>query len=102
MMGASTYEGVYVAAKAIENAGTRDKVQVRNALDTLQMPQIIEYMDGQTISFTDDYRESKFDLYMSQLVWNATSNELRPKIVWPDQIKETSFVLPGWYEPGQP
>jgi branched-chain amino acid transport system substrate-binding protein len=100
MMGASTYEGVYVATKAIENAGTRDKDQVRNALDNLQTSQIIEYMEGQKISFTDDYRESKFDLYMSQLAWNATSHELRPKIVWPDPIKETAFVLPSWYEPG--
>lgn len=100
MMGASTYEAVYIAAKAMENAGTRDKVQVRNALDTLSMPQLIEYMDGGTINFTDDYRESKFDLYMSQLAWNATSKELRPKIVWPDQISETVFVLPAWYEPG--
>jgi branched-chain amino acid transport system substrate-binding protein len=100
MMGASTYEGVYVATKAIENAGTRDKEQVRNALDNLQTSQIIEYMEGQKISFTDDYRESKFDLYMSQLAWNATSHELRPKIVWPDPIKETTFVLPSWYEPG--
>lgn len=102
MMGASTYEGIYIATKAIENAGTRDKVQVRGALDTLQMPQLIEYMEGQNISFTDDYRESKFDLYMSQLVWNATSRELRPRIVWPDQIKETTFILPGWYKPGSP
>jgi branched-chain amino acid transport system substrate-binding protein len=102
MMGASTYEGVYIATKAIENAGTRDRVQVREALNTLNMPQLIEYMEGQNISFTDDYRESKFDLYMSQLVWNATSRELRPRIVWPDQIKETTFVLPGWYKPGSP
>jgi branched-chain amino acid transport system substrate-binding protein len=101
MMGASTYEGVYIASRAIENAGTRDRVQVRESLNNLTMPQLIEYMDGQSISFTDDYRESKFDLYMSQLVWNATSHEIRPKIVWPDQIRETTFVLPGWYEPGQ-
>jgi branched-chain amino acid transport system substrate-binding protein len=102
MMGASTYEGVYIATKAIEDAGTRDKVQVRETLDKLQMPQIIEYMEGQKVSFTDDYRESKFDLYMSQLAWNATSGELRPKIVWPDQIRETAFVIPDWYEPGHP
>ena len=29
MMGASTYEGVYIAAEAIENAGTSDKTDVR-------------------------------------------------------------------------
>ncbi len=26
--------------------------------------------------------------------------ETRPKIVWPDSVKETDFVLPDWYEPG--
>jgi branched-chain amino acid transport system substrate-binding protein len=102
MMGASTYEGVYIAAKAIENAGTLDKSQVRNALDNLNMPQVIEYMQGGTINFSQDFRESKFDLYMSQLVWNETSQQLRPKVVWPDRIKEADFVLPDWYSPGKP
>lgn len=102
MMGASTYEGVYTAAKAIENAGTLDKPQVRNALDSLNMPQVIEYMQGGTINFSQDFRESKFDLYMSQLVWNETSQQLRPKVVWPDRIKEADFVLPEWYSPGKP
>ena len=32
MMGASTYDGIFIAAKAIENAGTTDKAAVRQAL----------------------------------------------------------------------
>ncbi|HNQ29651.1 MAG: Receptor family ligand binding region [Methanoregulaceae archaeon PtaB.Bin009] len=100
MMGASTYEGIYIAAQAVENAGTREKVKVRAALDALTMPQMIEAMQGGVITFTDDFREAKFDLYMEQLVWNETTKELRPVIVWPDHLKEADFVLPEWYVPG--
>ena len=39
MMGASTYEGVFIAAQAIGNAGTTDKATVRQALVDLKMPQ---------------------------------------------------------------
>jgi len=100
MMGASTYEGVYIAAKAIENAGTTDKATVRQALVDLKMPQVIEAMKGGTISFSKDFRESQFDLWMEQLAYNQTIGESRPKIVWPDNLKVTDFVLPEWYKPG--
>jgi branched-chain amino acid transport system substrate-binding protein len=102
MMGASTYEGVYIAAKAIENAGTTEKATVRQALVDLRMPQVIEAMKDKTISFSPDFRESTFDLWMEQLVYNATIGETRPVIVWPDNLKTTDFVLPDWYKPGSP
>ena len=100
MMGASTYEGVYIAAEAVKDAGTRDKEAVRDALDELEMPQMVEGMKDGVITFTSDYRESKFELYMQQLIWDESVGETRPKIVWPDSVKETDFVLPDWYEPG--
>jgi len=100
MMGASTYEGVYIATQAITNAGTTDKAKVRQALVDLNMPQIIEAMKGGTISFSKDYRESQFDLWMEQLSYNATIGECRPFIVWPDNLRVTGFVLPSWYTPG--
>jgi branched-chain amino acid transport system substrate-binding protein len=100
MMGASTYEGVFIAAKAIGNAGTTDKATVRQALVDLKMPQILEAMKDKTISFSPDFRESTFDLWMEQLSYNATLGEPRPTIVWPDNLKTTDFVLPLWYEPG--
>jgi branched-chain amino acid transport system substrate-binding protein len=102
MMGASTYEGVYIAAKAIENAGTTDKATVRQALVDVNMPQVIEAMKGGTISFSKNFRESQFDLWMEQLVYNQTIGETRPAIVWPDNLKVTDFVLPAWYKPGSP
>ncbi len=101
MMGASTYEGVYIAAKAVEDAGTLDKAKVRDALDALDMPEIIEYMKGGTIAFTPDFRETQFRLYMEQLRWNETENGLRPVIVWPDDLAQDDFVLPDWFSPGE-
>lgn len=102
MMGASTYEGVYIAADAIENAGTVDKEKVRDSLAELEMPQMVEAMKNGVITFSPDYRESKFELYMQQLIWDETVGETRPTIVWPDSVKETDFILPEWYEPGSP
>jgi len=100
MMGASTNDGVYIAAKAIGDAGTTDKAAVRQALVGMKMPQVVEAMKGQTISFSPDFRESSFDLWMEQLSLNATAGETRPSIVWPDNLKATDFVLPSWYVPG--
>jgi branched-chain amino acid transport system substrate-binding protein len=102
MMGASTYEGVYIAANAVGNAGSTDKASVRQALVNLAMPQVIEAMKNQTISFTSDFREAKFDLWMEQLKYDPTIGETRPAIVWPDNLKVTGFVLPSWYTPGSP
>lgn len=100
MMGASTYDGVFIAAEAIENAGTTDKATVRQALIDLEMPQVIEAMKDQTCSFSPDFRESSFDLWMEQLSYNATIGETRPAIVWPDNLKTAEFVLPSWYVAG--
>lgn len=100
MMGASTYEGVFIAAEAIKSAGSTDKAAVRQALTTLKMPQVIEAMKESTISFSSDFRESSFDLWMEQLYNDPASSETRPKIVWPDNLKTTEFVLPSWYEAG--
>ncbi|MDD1684342.1 MAG: ABC transporter substrate-binding protein, partial [Methanoregula sp.] len=100
MMGASTNDGIYIAAKAIGNAGTTDKTAVRQALIDLKMPQVVHAMKDKTISFSPDFRESTFDLWMEQLAYNATLGETRPTIVWPDNLKTTEFVLPSWYVAG--
>jgi len=101
MMGAATYEGVYVAAQAVEDAGSLDKAKIRDAIAQVEMPQMVEAMMNQTITFSEDYRESTFELYMEQLFWDDEIQETRPKIVWPSNLKETDFVLPDWFEPGK-
>jgi branched-chain amino acid transport system substrate-binding protein len=100
MMGTSTYEGVYIAAQAIQNAGTLDKAAVRNALASLSMPEIVEAIKDRTITFSKDYREVQFSLFMEQLFWDPSAGEVRPKIVWPDELKQQEFVLPDWYQAG--
>lgn len=100
MMGASTYEGIHIAAEAIKNAGTTDKAAVRQALVDLSMPQVIEAMKDGKISFTSDFRESQFDLWMEQLAYDQSAGECRPHIVWPDNLEVTTFTLPDWYKPG--
>lgn len=101
MMGVATYEGVYIGAKAVENAGTLNKTKVRDAIAALIMPQIVEAMQNQSITFSPDFRESKFELTMEQLRWNETLKETRPAIVWPANLKQADFVLPDWFEPGK-
>jgi branched-chain amino acid transport system substrate-binding protein len=101
MMGAATYEGVYIAAQAVENAGSLDRTKIRDALAGLQMPQMVEAMENQTISFSPDFRESSFSLDMEQLTWDDSVNQTRPKIVWPASLKERDFVLPDWFVPGK-
>jgi len=73
---------------------------VRDALASLAMPEMVEAMKDGTISFSKDYREVQFSLFMEQLFWDAQAGEVRPKIVWPDKLKEQDFVLPDWYEAG--
>jgi branched-chain amino acid transport system substrate-binding protein len=102
MMGAATYDGVFIAAQAVQNAGTTDKASVQQALINLQTPQVVEAMKNQTISFSPDFHESSFDLWMEQLSYNSTLTETRPSIVWPANLAATNFTLPSWYTPGTP
>ncbi len=100
MMGAATYEGVYVAAAALEQAGTMDKAALIDALNTIRVPEIVESQQGGAISFENEHRETQFNLFMEQLHWDEGKQELRPKIIWPAELKETEFQLPDWYRPG--
>ncbi len=100
MMGAATYESVYIAKEAIENAGSLDKAKIKDALAGLAMPQMMEIMKGGTIQFSPDFHESKFDLYVVQLSMDQASGEPRPEIVWPKNLEARAFVIPEWYTPG--
>ncbi len=100
MMGASTYDGLYVGIAAIQKAGSLDKAKIRDALESIELPQRVEPMRDGVTKFSADYHEAKFDLFVEQLSWDDSVGECRSKIVWPSALKETDFVLPGWYQPG--
>lgn len=102
MMGAATYESVYIAAKSIEDAGTVQKGAVQKTLSEISMDHMMEVMEDGLIQFSPDYRESSFVLYVEQMRMDPAFDEIRPHIVWPESIRETGFTIPDWYKPGSP
>lgn len=102
MMGAATYESVYIAAKSIEDAGTIQKGAVQKTLSEISMDHMMEVMEDGLIQFSPDYRESSFVLYVEQMRMDPAFDEIRPHIVWPESIRETGFTIPDWYKPGSP
>jgi branched-chain amino acid transport system substrate-binding protein len=111
MLGADTYDAVYIAKDAIERAGTLNKGDVRNALETTDLPQSLLIMENMKIAFSigTNYHEILPKTFIEQLIWNSTTNELKPLVVYPesmpgccDPFKQADFVLPTNYEPGSP
>ena len=110
MMGADTYDAFYIAADAIERAGTVDKAAVRDAIESCAMDQKLIITETGKIQFSTgtDYHEIAPVTFIEQLVWNTDANECRSVIVYPataegvGTLKQQDFVLPIAYEPGSP
>jgi len=99
MMGADTYDGIYLAASAIERAGTLDRTQVRDAIKQTNEPEMLILMEGGNITF-DEYNEISPKIFIEQMFWDEETEELKPVIVLPDSLIEQDFVLPDNYEIG--
>lgn len=99
MMGADTYDGIYLAASAIERAGTLDRTQVRDAIKQTNEAEMLILMEGGNIAF-DEYNEISPKIFIEQMFWDEETEELRPVIILPDALKEQDFVLPDNYEIG--
>jgi branched-chain amino acid transport system substrate-binding protein len=110
MLGADTYDAVYIAKNAIERAGTVNKEAVKNALETTDMPQSLLIMENERITFSTgtNYHEILPKTFIEQLIWDSDSGELKPFVVYPDSMpgissfKQREFVLPEDYAPGSP
>jgi branched-chain amino acid transport system substrate-binding protein len=109
MMGADTYDAFYLAKKAIENAGTLEKSAVRDAIENIDMEQMLLITDTGRIQFStdpDSYHEFAPFTFVEELFYDESVGEPRPKVIWPETapgvgtIKQTDFVLPNNYEPG--
>jgi branched-chain amino acid transport system substrate-binding protein len=108
MLGADTYDAVYIAKNAIENAGTLNKTKVRDALEATDMPQSLLIMANERINFSTgtNYHEISPKTFIEQLIWNPTLGELKPLVVYPatmpgiSSFKQGDFVLPTDYAPG--
>jgi branched-chain amino acid transport system substrate-binding protein len=99
MMGADTYDGIYLAASAIERAGTLDRTEVRDAIKQTNEPEMLILMEGGNIAF-DEYNEISPKIFIEQMFWDEETEELKPVIILPDTLKEQDFVLPDNYEIG--
>ena len=99
MMGADTYDGIYLAASAIERAGTLDRTEVRDAIKQTNEPEMLILLEGGNITF-DEYNEISPIIFIEQMFWDEETEELKPFIVLPDSLKEQDFVLPDNYEIG--
>ena len=99
MMGADTYDGIYLAASAIERAGTLDRTEVRDAIKQTNEPEMLILLEGGNITF-DEYNEISPIIFIEQMFWDEETEELKPVIVLPDSLKEQDFVLPDNYEIG--
>ncbi|MFN2304657.1 MAG: ABC transporter substrate-binding protein, partial [Anaerolineales bacterium] len=110
MLGADTYDAVYIAKNAIERAGTLNKEDVRNALETTDLPQSLLIMENMKITFSTgtNYHEILPKTFIEQMLWDSTSGELKPYVVYPasmpgiSSFKQADFALPEDYEPGSP
>jgi len=110
MMGADTYDAFYIAADAIERAGTLDKAAVRDAIESCSLDQMLIITETGKIEFSTgaNYHEIAPITFIEQLIWNNDVNECRSVIVYPataagvGTLKQADFVLPTAYEPGSP
>jgi branched-chain amino acid transport system substrate-binding protein len=100
MMGVRNYEGVLVAAKVIEMAGTLDPKAIVKALDELHIPEICEPREGGVIDYTEDFRELRPLEFADQTYFDPETGEARSRIVYPAELANppgTELWLPDWY-----
>jgi branched-chain amino acid transport system substrate-binding protein len=97
MMGADTYDGIYLVASAIGRAGTLDRSDVNDAIKQTNEPEMLILMEGGNIAF-DEYNEISPRIFIEQMFWNEETEELIPVIVLPEDLKSQDFVLPDNYE----
>jgi branched-chain amino acid transport system substrate-binding protein len=110
MLGADTYDAVYIAKAAIESAGTLNKTKVRDAIEATDMPQSLLIMENERITFSTgtNYHEILPKTFIEQLIWNATAGVLKPLVIYPatmpgiSSFKQGDFVLPTDYALGSP
>jgi len=108
MMGVDTYDSFYIAKNAIQNAGTLEKASVRNAIENIDLNQMLILTQSGKIQFSTgvNYHEIGPVTFMEQLKWNGATSKLESQIVWPatmpgiSNFKQADFKLPTGYQAG--
>jgi len=94
LLGVSAYDAVYVAARAVETAGSLDKKKIIDGLGKLEMDQMLLPVKGGKIKFDPKYREVPFHVFAQQMLWDDKAKELRPVIVWPPDLADAKYRNP--------
>ena len=110
MLGADTYDAIYIYMDAIGRAGTLNKAAIRDALETTDLPQSLLIMENEKITFSSgvNYHEILPKTFIEQLIFDTNVNALLPFVVYPDampgisEFKQSDFFLPPEYEAGSP
>ena len=106
MMGADTYDAIYIAKDAIQRAGTVDKAEVRTAIEKTNIDQMLIQTKTGKIQFSTgvNYHEIDPVTFIEQLKWDAATSHLTSQIVWSPpsstNLKQADFVLPTGYLSG--
>ena len=104
MMGADTYDAVYIAKDSIQRAGTADKAAVRTAIEKTNLDQMLIQTKTGKIQFSTgvNYHEIDPITFIEQLRWDASNSHLTSQIVWSPpgstNLKQADFALPTGYE----
>ncbi len=107
MMGADTYDALYIAKDAIQRAGTIDKAAVRTAIEKTNLNQMLIQTQTGKIQFSTgvNYHEIDPITFIEQLSWDASTSHLTSQIVWSppgsSNLKQVDFKLPTGYKAGQ-
>lgn len=99
MMGADTYDSIYLTKAAIEKAGTLDKAKLRDAIEKIEMPQLLIPMKTGRIRFDKNHEIAPLT-FIEQMRFDKKTNTVKPSIVYPDKVKTKNFELPPDYKPG--
>jgi branched-chain amino acid transport system substrate-binding protein len=99
MMGADTYDSIYLAKAAIEKAGTLDKAKLRDAIETIEMPQLLIPMKNGIVKFDKNHEIAPLT-FIEQMRFDSKTNTVKPSIVYPDTLKTRNFELLPDYKPG--
>ena len=98
MLGADTYDAVYIAKNAIERAGTLNKTNVRDALEATDMPQSLLIMaerKNNTSALALTIMRFCRRLSLNNSSGTRRSEQLKPLVVYPDTMPGISSFKQG-------
>ncbi len=99
MMGADTYDSIYLVKAAIEKAGTLTKANIRDSIEALEVPQMLIPMKNGVIKFDKNHEIAPI-CFIEQMRFDKTTNTMKPYIVYPLTLKTKDFELAPDYKAG--